>query len=358
MTNPNSQRTGFTLIELLIVAAIIVIVMAVMIFLINSRLQGWKESNARLQIKNLEGHLIQYSVENRGYPTTEQGLYALIFHPDNAGGVRLPNQQLQQPAGQVSPDGGMFDPNLGGSGSIGSDMFNQPNMMNPNMGFDPMNPNPGFDPTNPMNPNPGFDPNIGGSGVIGGQAMAWNQPFYNPQLYQRQQRRSAPKIRESDLLDPWGNPYRYDNSRGYNGLNATGTEMPAVWSAGADGIDGTPDDILGWDPIEAEDLINAHQQRMQQQGQGWGTQPNQGFDMMNPNPMFDPSNPMGNQGFDPTNNPFGQPPTGGPPTGPTGFPPIGPTGGPPTGPTGFPPTGPTGGPPTGPTGFPPTGPSF
>ena len=76
---------------------------------------------------------------------------------------------------------------------------------------------------------------------------------------------------------------------------------PAVSSAGRYGIDGTDDDILGWDPDVAAELIARQQQQLQMQmqgggGMGWGQQ-QQGFDpMMQQQQGFDPMM-MQQQGF-------------------------------------------------------------
>ena len=44
-------------------------------------------------------------------------------------------------------------------------------------------------------------------------------------------------------LDQWGNSYRYE----WPTNKGDGTK-PAIWSPGPDGVDGTDDDIISWDP--------------------------------------------------------------------------------------------------------------
>ena len=44
-------------------------------------------------------------------------------------------------------------------------------------------------------------------------------------------------------LDPWGNPYRYENPGKYQ------TDWPDIWSYGPDGMDGTEDDIGNWPTV-------------------------------------------------------------------------------------------------------------
>jgi len=94
--------------------------------------------------------------------------------------------------------------------------------------------------------------------------------------------------------------FRYDNSRPIFGLNQTGTEVPAIWSAGRDRVDGTDDDILGWNVDKANELISQHQQRLQMNpmmpgsgGMGMPMQPSGSSMMMPPGqPMIDPMTGM------------------------------------------------------------------
>lgn len=54
--------------------------------------------------------------------------------------------------------------------------------------------------------------------------------------------RSKRKLADAyEIQDPWGHPYRYQRP----GLKSGGDYD--LWSAGYDGLDGTKDDILGWD---------------------------------------------------------------------------------------------------------------
>ena len=328
MTMTSKRTAGLTLMELLIVLAIIAGLAVIMLPIINIQRNQWLSRQANLQINTLRGQLEQYNQDNRGYPTTEQGLYALIFIPDNVG---LSTATLQPPGnmtgapgmmGETDMEGGMF----GGSGGAGPELLNQPNPMNTMNGM--------------MGNTQGM---MGETGMMSGgggtMASAWTQPTHNSQIYTQQRRRPNPYILEKDLTDSWGRPFRYDNSRSFYGLNRTGSEMPAIWSAGRDGQDGTDDDILGWDPEDAAQALAIHQQQMQmrQMNQG-GMGGQQGFDPMNPM-----SNQMMQQGMPPMGT--GQPPMG------TGMPPMG-TGQPPMG-TGMPPMG-TGQPPMG-TGMPPMG---
>lgn len=61
----------------------------------------------------------------------------------------------------------------------------------------------------------------------------WNGPFFNPEITLHPLNLELP-------LDPWGHAYLY---RAPGIHNPNGID---VWSAGPDGIDGTPDDIGNW----------------------------------------------------------------------------------------------------------------
>ncbi|MGQ0658442.1 MAG: type II secretion system major pseudopilin GspG [Chromatiales bacterium] len=75
---------GFTLIELLVVLVILGLLASVVAPNVMSRLGGAKTKTAQLQIHDMGAALDLYALEVGGYPTTEQGLGALVEQP---GGV-------------------------------------------------------------------------------------------------------------------------------------------------------------------------------------------------------------------------------------------------------------------------------
>ena len=87
-TNQVAVRRGFSLIELLIVLAILVLLAS----LVAPRLLGSREKAnidaAKTQISLFKSTLEIYSLHMGGYPTSEQGLKALVEKPsaDSAGG--------------------------------------------------------------------------------------------------------------------------------------------------------------------------------------------------------------------------------------------------------------------------------
>ncbi|MBM9606299.1 type II secretion system major pseudopilin GspG [Desulfopila inferna] len=83
----NSAEHGFTLIELLVVLIIIGILAGYVGPKIMGRPEEAKRTKAAMQIKGLETALHLYKLDNGTYPSTEQGLQALVQAPESG---RLP----------------------------------------------------------------------------------------------------------------------------------------------------------------------------------------------------------------------------------------------------------------------------
>ncbi len=81
MKNKLSNSRGFTLIEIMVV----VVILALLAALVGPRIMGQsdkaKVSDAKVQIRNIESALKFYKLDNGIYPTTEQGLQALVEKP-------------------------------------------------------------------------------------------------------------------------------------------------------------------------------------------------------------------------------------------------------------------------------------
>jgi len=73
---------GFTLIELMVVIIILGILAMYVAPKIMSRPGEARQVKARLDIQNLENALKLYKLDNGIYPTTEQGLQALVEQPE------------------------------------------------------------------------------------------------------------------------------------------------------------------------------------------------------------------------------------------------------------------------------------
>jgi len=75
---------GFTLIELMVVIVILGILAGFIMPKILSRPEEARRIKAQVQIKNLEAALALYKLDTGGYPSTEEGLEALVARPSNA----------------------------------------------------------------------------------------------------------------------------------------------------------------------------------------------------------------------------------------------------------------------------------
>ncbi len=104
---------GFTFIEIMVVVAILAILAALVIPRIMGRTDDAKRTAAKVQIRNIEGALQLYKLDNGVYPTTEQGLKALVEKPSvgvipkkwKIGGYlpKLPEDPWQNPYKYMSP---------------------------------------------------------------------------------------------------------------------------------------------------------------------------------------------------------------------------------------------------------------
>ena len=76
-----SASRGFTLLELMIVIVILGILAAIVVPQFMSEPHKARVVQARMQIENLSTALKRYYLDNGSYPTTEQGLQALVEKP-------------------------------------------------------------------------------------------------------------------------------------------------------------------------------------------------------------------------------------------------------------------------------------
>jgi general secretion pathway protein G len=75
------KNNGFTLIEVMVVITILAILAALVVPKFVGQADDARVVAAKVQIKNIEGGLALYKLDSGNYPTTDQGLEALVEKP-------------------------------------------------------------------------------------------------------------------------------------------------------------------------------------------------------------------------------------------------------------------------------------
>lgn len=75
------EEQGFTLIEIMVVVVILGILAAIVVPKLMSNPDRARRTAAKVQIKQIEEALFLYRLDNGDYPSTEQGLAALVSAP-------------------------------------------------------------------------------------------------------------------------------------------------------------------------------------------------------------------------------------------------------------------------------------
>lgn len=83
-TRPKRVAAGFTLIEIMVVVVIIGLLAAMIAPQIMGRLSQAEVNRARQDIRQVETALNIYRLDNYRYPTTDEGLQALVTNPGQA----------------------------------------------------------------------------------------------------------------------------------------------------------------------------------------------------------------------------------------------------------------------------------
>jgi len=81
MVTSKSDNAGFTLIELMVVIVILGILAGLIVPRIMGRPEEARRMKAKIQIESIETALKLYKLDNGRYPSTEQGLEALVMPP-------------------------------------------------------------------------------------------------------------------------------------------------------------------------------------------------------------------------------------------------------------------------------------
>ena len=76
------RQSGFTLLEIMLVVAIIGVLLAAAIYKMGPALGVAQGTRVKADIQMIRTMLMSYSGSNGFYPTTEQGLKALVVRPD------------------------------------------------------------------------------------------------------------------------------------------------------------------------------------------------------------------------------------------------------------------------------------
>ena len=102
------RKSGFTLIEILVVMAILAILSALILPRLTEKAKQAKRLKAVLQIKAFQSALEEFNIGHDRYPTTEEGLEALVKEKGVGGksyldGESLPLDPWKEPYLYLSP---------------------------------------------------------------------------------------------------------------------------------------------------------------------------------------------------------------------------------------------------------------
>ena len=101
-SEPSRRQAGFTLIEIMAVVIIMGLLMGVVGVTVFGRVDEARIATTKIQIRQVENALEFYRMDSSRYPSTEEGLQALIEAP--AGARRYP------PGGYLKNRDGLLDP--------------------------------------------------------------------------------------------------------------------------------------------------------------------------------------------------------------------------------------------------------
>jgi len=125
-----SSQAGFTLIEVMVVVIILGILAAVVVPNVMDKPGVARQTAAKHDIQAIESALNLYKLDNFRYPTSDQGLEALVNKPSGAPEPknwkqymqRLPKDPWGEPYQYISADGNSVEIiSLGSDGAVGGE---------------------------------------------------------------------------------------------------------------------------------------------------------------------------------------------------------------------------------------------
>ena len=126
----NRHQSGFTLIEVMVVVIILGILAAIVVPNVMDKPDEARKSKAKQDIRALESALNMYKLDNFNYPSTDQGLEALVSKPSASPEPknwkqympRLPKDPWGEPYQYLSSDGSSVEIlSLGADAAVGGE---------------------------------------------------------------------------------------------------------------------------------------------------------------------------------------------------------------------------------------------
>ena len=102
------RQAGFTLIEIMVVMVILGLLVAVVAPNILGRGEEARIGVAKTQLRNVSNALDLYKLDNFNYPSTEQGLEALVNEPSGSPAAKNWNKDGYLPSVPVDPWGNEY----------------------------------------------------------------------------------------------------------------------------------------------------------------------------------------------------------------------------------------------------------
>lgn len=117
------QQRGFTLMEIMVVVVILGVLAALVVPQIMSRPDQAKVTAAQSDIKAIAMALDIYKLDNHGYPSTQQGLDALVSRPSGSPPARNWNPDGYLKRIPVDPWGNAYQYLIPGSDGAAYDLY-------------------------------------------------------------------------------------------------------------------------------------------------------------------------------------------------------------------------------------------